>query len=306
MMGHPFRSNELATIRDARRVASRHTPVPGQSSVYPNLAPKGPSKPPLEAWDDGIDDDDRVTLVQLTKSREFARPIPQPPPRQGKRATWQVGMMLRGEELAHLWDRNAASLAGRLFIWSDCTQTWVPIQEPPEVPWPHADNIRQSEELRIWNPGQNQDQVAAASPVATSYGQVGLAHFTNWIFRAQGLLTWLCSGHRQRLAFAALGFAAIALALPRRAALPKPPADAGVQQTPTKSSIGQAADSIPDIIPVEALPLVKAAKLKILPSRGGPMGHTVAQPTASLPFDSNGARRALKGAVWQNAALHEK
>ncbi len=345
-MSHGFASKRTST-RETLPGVSYADRFPSQSGVYSGFVQREEVATPNTL----DDDDDQVTSVQLLKSREFARQlmVPPQPARQAKRPVWQVAMTLHGDELTRLWTQNAEAMSGRIFIWSEYTRAWVSLQTLPEfrsvgtrtgVPTIRQQGLRSYPATRA----PISDSIApVTSHRLTTFAQpVDLTNDARW-------LTSSLSRPQARWVVASimLALGALVIGLPRMLAGSDKPATnsetAAINESQSSSDLQPAsnadvkpalkvpqaqarqrtsrgllaqADSaeIPEIVPVESLPLISASEpsgprnygaardTKPQAATTNGSGHTSKVSrvvTGVRPFDPNLARQALAGAVWQ-------
>lgn len=289
MMSQPWGIDGYAKPEAARTSSGRATPSPTQSGVYNSSAIR-PALPSF--WREG---DDQVTSVRDDEPFEQRAVLPRQP-LQPKRKLWQVALQLRGDELSRLWRRNAAHLAGRVFVWSDYTNQWVQLDGSSEFahvqfaePLPIA-SPRPA--LPIPKPTQRLGALARVQEIVdlTSLARPYLGNFpSRWAFGLAASLVTL------------VGLAAL---LPQRKTPNATNATQVVMPSPPHEN-ARPTTSKPEPIPVGNLPLISGTqRSKLADTSMAARSQTADNPhhdsgSAVAAFNANAARQVLTRAARQ-------
>lgn len=308
MLGNRVRSNEPATIRNARHAHGKPPNALRQSGVYPRVSSTQIAA--SNAWAD--DEDDQVTRIRRPQAQATVQRSVNPPlmPNVIRQPAWQVSLLLKGDELTRLWARNATALTGRLFVWSDQQNAWMLVQGVPtyRAPVAQAELPRFSDADPATPMGhlQSLDHPAHTSRATGNPPQVVPVDLTA---HARPLSQSFLSRHSWQVLAGLVGFvvgtATVGL-VRAHSSVPSPratPTDA-VQPRSVQLPSRQAGDKSGDILPVSALPLVSPPSIKATGATRQPKSpiatsSIAASPAAISPFDVSRARRALEAAAGQ-------
>jgi hypothetical protein len=322
-----FAGNARAPVLDRNDSGTKVDPVSGESGIYRSYGDMGPIPPAPVAWDD-----DEITSVRHQMPRDATPRAALPAqPRQFERSALQVGILLRGDELDRLWQKNAGALAERLFVWSEHTASWVLLR-----------TLRQASAAAVQAPiermtqrsvGRHEADTQFANPAAPAgrQGSEERAELVDLTSQARLLGTFFTRGHMPGLVALIFGIVAALALLPQRrvadgaqSLTPSPavfpPLLPVVLPTPSGGGVprtkrAQVADplgsreaalegfdtsAMPDIVPAEELPLVGSDGGPTLPSGNGSSAVPAVTRLFNLrQFDTHLARRAIDGAVFQ-------